>query len=79
MNLEELYKVCDAADMIVCGYAFTQTEDSNVRVLDINEPHHASLMTLNGDILETTMNDIELAIVKDYWEKNHKFMELSRA
>ena len=35
MNNEDLTKICSTADMIVCGYAFTKTEDSNIRVLDL--------------------------------------------
>jgi hypothetical protein len=50
-----------------------------VRVVDLNEPHHASVMTTDGDVLETTMNDVEISIVKEYWKKNHKFMEESYA
>ena len=65
--------------MIVCGYAFTRTEDSNVRVLDLREPHHALLLSEQGEVLETSMDDVELSIVKDYWEKNKKYMEVSYA
>lgn len=52
--------------MIVCGYAFTRTEDSNVRVLDLREPHHALLLSEQGEVLETSMDDVELSIVKGY-------------
>ncbi len=59
MNNDELLQVSSAADMIVCGYAFTRTEDSNIRVLDLKEPHHALLMSPQGEVLETTMDDVE--------------------
>ena len=75
MNNDELLKVSSDADMIVCGYAFTKTEDSNIRVLDLKEPHHALLMSPQGEILETTMNDVELSIVEGYWDKNRKYVE----
>jgi hypothetical protein len=29
----------------------------------------------NGEILETSMDDIEIEIVNDYWKRNKKFME----
>lgn len=77
MNYEDLIKVSSTAEMIVCGYAFTKTEDSNVRVLDLKEPHHALLMSPQGEILETTMDDVELSIVEGYWDKNRKYMEES--
>ena len=79
MNNDELLKVSSDADMIVCGYAFTKTEDSNIRVLDLQEPHHALLMSPQGEILETTMNDVELSIVEGYWDKNRKYVEGSYA
>lgn len=77
MNNDELLKVSSAADMIVCGYAFTKTEDSNIRVLDLKEPHHALLMSQQGEVFETTMDDVELSIVEGYWDKNRKYMEES--
>ena len=79
MNNDELLKVSSDADMIVCGYAFTKTEDSNIRVLDLKEPHHALLMSPQGEILESTMNDVELSIVEGYWDKNRKYVEGSYA
>ncbi len=79
MSSEEIEKICNGSDMIVCGYAFSRTDNSNVRVFDLNEPHHASVMTTDGDVLETTMNDVEISIVKEYWKKNYKFMEESYA
>lgn len=75
MNNEELSSVSNLADMIVCGYAFTKMEDTNVRVLDLKEPHHALLMTSQGKVLETTMDDVELSIVLEYWKKNQKYLE----
>lgn len=77
MNNDELLKVSSAADMIVCGYAFTKTEDSNIRVLDLKEPHHALFMSQQGEVFETTMDDVELSIVEGYWDKNRKYMEES--
>lgn len=77
MNNDDLLKVSSAADMIVCGYAFSKTDDFNIRVLDLKEPHHALLMSPKGEVLETTMDDVELSIVEGYWKKNQKYMEES--
>ncbi len=74
MNNDEFLKVSSEADMIVCGYAFTKTENSNIRVLNLKEPHHALLMSQQGEVLETTMDDVELSIVEEYWNKNRKYM-----
>lgn len=75
MNSDELLKVGSAADMIVCGYAFTKADDGNIRVLDLRKPHHALVLSSQGEVLETTMDDVELSIVKEYWKKNKKYME----
>lgn len=79
MNNEELMKLSSDAGMIICGYAFSRSEDSNIRVLDLRKPHHALLMSPQGEVLETTMDDVELNIVTGYWKKNQKYMEESYA
>ena len=43
--------------------------------MNLNCPEHAMVISADGDILETTMDDIEIQIVKDYFAKNKKFME----
>ena len=70
MNKEDLHDIVKNANMIVCGYAFTKSEDGNIRVLHIRPPHHALLMSPEGDIYETSMDDIEIDIVLGYWKKN---------
>ena len=79
MNHDDLLKACEDAKMIVCGYAFSTTENSNIRVLDLNAPHHALVMSDHGDVYETTMDDVEISIVKNFWGKNKKHMEESYA
>lgn len=66
--------IADNADMIVNGYAFTRC-DTGYRVLNINNPQKASVVSLDGNTLETTMDDIEAGIVVDYFLKNKQFME----
>lgn len=61
--------------MIVCGYVFTKTENSNMRILNLREPHHALVLSPQGEVLETTMDDVEINIVKGYLEKNKKTLE----
>ena len=79
MNNEDIARVRSAADMIVCGYAFTKTANSNVRILDLKAPHHALVLSSQGEALETTMDAAELSIVQGYWEKNKKYLEESYA
>ncbi len=75
MSHDEIKAVCENASMIVCGYAFSKKNDSNIEVLQIHSPHHALILSPSGDVLETSMDDVELNIVLEYWQKNHKYME----
>lgn len=67
--------ICANACMIVSGYAFRRLEDGNVSILQLDVPHHALVLSDGDEVLETTMDDIELDIVLDYWHKNKKHME----
>lgn len=75
MSPEEIRNICLHAGMIVSGYAFTKKEDSNILVLQIHAPYHALIFSRDGEVLETCMDDVELNIVKEYWQKNRKYME----
>ena len=70
----DIIKVADEADLIVNGYAFTKNEEG-YRVLNLNNPEHALVLSEDGEAVETTMDDIEIEIVKDYYKKNKKYME----
>ena len=70
----DIMKVADEAELIVNGYAFTKCKEG-YRVLNLNRPECAIVLSEDGETLETTMDDIEIQIVKDYYEKNRKFME----
>ena len=67
-------EIADAADIVVNGYAFTK-DSSTIKVLNLNRPEKATLLSCAGEILETSMDDIEIQIVKDYFDKNKEFME----
>lgn len=72
--MTDIEKIAEQADMIVNGYAFTKNEDK-IRVLYLSKPFHAVMLSIDGEVLETNMNDIELNIVKKYYERNRKYME----
>ena len=65
--------IADNADMIVNGYAFTKS-DANFRVLNLNRDNCACVVSASGEIIETSMDDIELSIVKDYFVRNKNFL-----
>ena len=66
--------IADKADMIVNGYAFTRKSDM-IQVLNLNSPDKAVVFSSDGEVLETTMDDIELSIASRYLQQNLKYME----
>lgn len=70
----KLRAIADSADVIVNGYAFTKSGDQ-ISVLNLNNPDKAAVVRPSGEVLETSMDDIELAIVNDYLKRNLKYME----
>ena len=67
-------EIADKADMIVNGYAFTR-ENDQIRILNLNNLDKALVISEDGKVLETTMDDIEIRIVLDYWNSDREFME----
>lgn len=59
--MNKLIKIATIADVIVNGYAFTK-DGANVRVLNLNKLDKAAFISNAGEVLETSMDDIELGI-----------------
>ena len=72
--MSEIEKVAQLADFIVNGYSFI-CENTQIRVLNLNDTSRAAVLDLNGEVLDTSMDDIEISIVQAYWEKNKQFAE----
>ena len=72
--MEKIKEIADKADMIVNGYAFTR-ENKQIRILNLNNLDKALVISEDGKVLETTMDDIEIRIVLDYWNSDREFME----
>ncbi len=72
--MNNIIEVADAAEIIVNGYAFTK-DGNNIKVLNLNRPRKAAYISKSGEVLETSMDDIELDIVLDYYSRNQKYME----
>ncbi len=72
--MSEIEKVAQNADFIVNGYSFAR-EGEKVRVLNLNDTTKAAVLNKNGEVLETSMDDIEISIVRVYWDKNRQFAE----
>ena len=71
--MDKIREIADRADMIVNGYAFTR-ENRQIRVLNLNNLDKALVLSEDGRVLQTTMDDIEIRIVLDYWDSDRKFM-----
>ncbi len=72
--MPDIKTVADKADVIINGYAFTR-ENGQFRVLNLNCPDKAVVFSMEGEVLETTMDDIELSIANRYLKQNLKYME----
>ena len=72
--MPDIKTIADKANFIVNGYAFTRMDD-RIQVLNLNSPDKAVVFDADGEVLETTMDDIELSIVSRYLQQNLKYME----
>ena len=77
--MPDITTIAAAAGMIINGYAFTNTDDDHVKVLNLNVPTSAVVLDHAGTVLETSMDDMEVGIVQDYYRNNKEFLEESRA
>ena len=71
---DKIHDAAAQADLIVNGDAFQKKEDK-LFVLNLNNPEKALVLGANDDVLETSMDDIEIQVVMSYLERNRKFME----
>lgn len=71
INVKE---IADNADIIIDGYAFTKCE-LGYRILNLNNPQKAVVLSKNNEVLETTMDDIEISITQKYLLSAKKYME----
>ena len=72
--MTDIRQIADGADLIVNGYAFTGCP-MGFRVLNLNRPDRAAVLSRAAEVLETSMDDIEMEIVRDYLIRNRQFME----
>ena len=72
--MPDIKNIADGADIIVNGYAFTR-EDDGIHVLNLNSPDKAVVFDTDGEVMDTTMDDIELSIASRYLKQNLKYME----
>jgi hypothetical protein len=68
-------EIADKADMIIKGYAFTRDDDL-IRVFNLNDRGSSMVITPEGVMVETNMDEIEQALVLDIWGRDSKYMEV---
>ena len=71
--------IADEADVIIDGYAFIKKEEGRITIVNLNREGHAALVFPSGEVVETSMDDIELSIAMDYLERAKAYMEESYA
>jgi len=74
MSEDQLKEIADNADMIIANYAFSVCDNGNVRVLLLNEPSQACVLNADGDMIETSMDDVHVALVRAYYIKNRELL-----
>ena len=76
--MNKIYDIADKADVIIDGYAFIKNKDK-IDVINLNKENHAAVFFKDESLIETSMDDIELSIAKDYLKNAKKYMELENA
>lgn len=71
--------IADIADVIIDGFAFIRKEEDRITVINLNREGHAALIFPSGEVVETSMDEIELSIALDYLERAKSYMEESLA
>lgn len=74
MPENELIKIAENADMIINNYAFTR-QDDNIKILNLRHPASAMIISSDGKMLETNMDEIEQSIVLNIWKNDSEYME----
>lgn len=75
MSEQQLKEIADNADMIIANYSFTISENGDVKVLFLSDPSQACVLNREGEMLMSSMDDGQLALVQAYYLKNRELIE----
>ncbi len=75
MPEDAVREIANNADMIIRGYAFTKDSDQ-IRVFNLKDGESSMVITPDGKMIETNMDEIEQALVLDIWSRDSKYMEV---
>ena len=77
MSEEKINAIALGADLIVAGFAFSYDKEIRfIRVLNLNNVEQACVLDLDGNYVETTMDDKTLYLAQAYYLKNREFLEV---
>ena len=65
--------IADNAELIVNGYAFEKVGD-NIRVVNMRTGK-AAVFANSGEMIETSMDDLDVSLALKYLRENARFME----
>lgn len=68
----DMVKIAENAKMIVNGYAFTMIP-AGVQVVNLDRKT-ACVFSDDDTVIESSMDNIEMEIVADYYRRNKEFM-----
>ena len=71
--MTDMIKIAENAKMIVNGYAFTVIP-AGIQVVNLSRKT-ACVFDTEDNVIESSMDDIEMEIVTDYYKRNKIFME----
>ena len=68
-------KIADEADVIIDGFAFIKKNGGRITMINLNREGHAALVLPTGEVMESSMDNIELAIAMEYLNRAKDYME----
>lgn len=74
MSIDRKKEIADQAEVIINGYAVIKN-DIGILVVNLNADNASAVFDRNDEMLETSMDNIDLAITHDYLIKSKKYME----
>lgn len=70
----DVIKIADEADVIISGFAVKEKENG-FSVYNLNNAEGVALFTTDGTLVETNMDDIELAMAQKTLAESKKYIE----
>ena len=68
-------RIADEAEVIIDGYAYIKKDEGRITIVNLNRKGHAALVFPTGEIVESSMDEIELSIALDYLDRAKAYME----